>query len=98
MLYNTVQPGRRRVHILMKKGGNELLGYMKKLVEDSALITQPLEVEKEGGIDYLSAYRLVDQKVIDSYAKAFVVEDEKKTGVISYSVRFNNIKCSPLYK
>ena len=98
MLYNTVQPGRRRVHILMKKGGNELLGYMKRLVEDSALITQPLEVEKEGGIDYLSAYRLVDQKVIDSYAKAFVVEDEKKTGVISYSVSFSNSKYSPLYK
>lgn len=70
----------------MRKGGNELLGYMKKLVEDSALVTQPMEVEKEAGIDYLSAYRLVDQKLIDSYARAFVVEDAKKTGIIHYSV------------
>ncbi|XP_067929601.1 uncharacterized protein [Watersipora subatra] len=82
---STLQPGRRRVNILMRKGGNELLGYMKKLVDDSALISQPLEVEREGGIDYLSVYRLVDQKVVDGYARAFVVEDSRKTGIIHYS-------------
>lgn len=73
----------------MRKGGNELLGYMKKIVDDSALITVPMEPEMDAGIDYLSAYRLVDQKHVDSYARAFVVEDDKKTGIIKYDVSIN---------
>ena len=50
----TVKPGRRRVQILMRKGGNELLGYMKQLVEDSALIQTPLQPEMDSSIDFLS--------------------------------------------
>jgi len=83
-----VLPGKRRVNVLMKKGGNELLGYMKQLIEESALLQYPLEPEQNAGIDYLAAYRLVDQKMIDSYARAFVVEDQKKTGIVSYQVKF----------
>ncbi|KAF6022964.1 hypothetical protein EB796_018720 [Bugula neritina] len=81
---STLLPGKRRVNVLMKKGGNELLGYMKQLIEESALLQYPLEPEQNAGIDYLAAYRLVDQKMIDSYARAFVVEDQKKTGIVSY--------------
>ena len=81
-----VKPGRRRVQILMKKGGTKLLEYMKKMIDDSLLIDK-LEPERDASIDYIQAYRLVDQRKIDAYAKAFVVEDENKSGILKYEVR-----------
>ena len=69
----------------MKKGGTVLLEYMKKMIEDSQLVDK-LEPERDASIDYLQAYRLVDQKKIDVYARAFVVEDENKSGILKYEV------------
>lgn len=80
-----VKPGRRRVQILMKKGGTKLMEYMKKMIDDSLLVDKP-EPERDASIDYLQAYRLVDQRKIDAYAKAFVVEDDSKTGILKYEV------------
>ncbi|XP_067932252.1 myosin-2 heavy chain-like [Watersipora subatra] len=80
---STLKPGRRRVQILMKKGGPKLLEYMKKIIDDSLLVDR-MEPERDASIDYIQAYRLVDQRKIDAYAKAFVVEDENKTGVLKY--------------
>lgn len=72
----------------MRKGGHVLLEYMKKVVDDSELIAKPLEPEMDAKIDFIQAYRLVDQKLVDAYARAFVVEDEQKTGIISYKVSY----------
>jgi len=69
----------------MKRGGPLLLDYMKKIIDDSKLVDK-LEPERDASIDYLQAYRLVDQRKIDAYAKAFVVEDEDKTGILRYEV------------
>ena len=80
-----VKPGRRRVQVLMKKGGTKLLEYMKKIIDDSQLIDK-LDPERDASIDFLQAYRLVDQRRIDAYAKAFIVEDDNKTGVLKYQV------------
>lgn len=86
MLLLIVKPGRKRVQVLMKKGGQPLLDYMKKMIDDSNLIDKP-QSELDATIDYLQAYRLVDHKKIDTYARAFVVEDDNKTGVLKYEVR-----------
>ncbi|ESP04567.1 hypothetical protein LOTGIDRAFT_237315 [Lottia gigantea] len=40
--------------------------------------------EKDSSIDYMCHYRLVDPNKIDSYAKAFVVEDSNLDTVITY--------------
>lgn len=69
----------------MKKGGQLLLDYMKRIIDDSKL-SDRLQPEQDADIDYLQAYRLVDNRKIDSYARAFVVEDESKTGILSYDV------------
>lgn len=79
----------------MKKGGTVLLEYMKKMVEDSQLVDR-MEPERDASIDYLQAYRLVDMKKIDVYARAFVVEDDNKTGVLKYEVCGTEGSCVPL--
>lgn len=59
--------------------------YMKKMIDDSSLVDK-LEPERDASIDYLQAYRLVDTRKIDAYARAFVVEDDNKTGILKYEV------------
>ena len=40
-------------------------------------------------IDFLNAYRLVDQKQIENYARPFVVEDDDKDGLIYPRVSYS---------
>lgn len=60
--------------------------YMKKMIDDSQLVDK-MEPERDASIDYLQAYRLVDLRKVDVYARAFVVEDDNKTGILKYEVR-----------
>ena len=41
----------------------------------------------DGDIDFLSHYRLVDSRKLESYARAFVVEDDDFDTVIGSDVR-----------
>lgn len=75
----------------MKKGGQPLLEYMKKVIDDSNLTDKP-QPELDASVDFLQAYRLVDSRKIDAYARAFIVEDDNKTGVIKYQV-LNSLYC-----
>ena len=45
----------------------------------------------DADIDFLSHYRLVEQSRIDSYARAFVVEDSDLDTVINNSVRLYSL-------
>ncbi|KAK7484146.1 hypothetical protein BaRGS_00024635 [Batillaria attramentaria] len=71
--------GLRRVNVLMKRGGQTLQDHMKRVIDQSGL-NEPGEYAKDlderGDIDFLSHYKLVDHRKLDSYARAFVVEDE----------------------
>lgn len=44
---------------------------------------------KEATVDFLQHYRLVDPTKIDSYARAFAVEDEDRKGAIYPRVSTN---------
>lgn len=81
---STLKPGRRRVNILMKKGGIALLDQMKHMIDESSLADKPVAGEVDASIDYLQHYRLVDHRKLDSYARAFVVEDDDRDFVIAY--------------
>ena len=54
----------------------------------------------DGDIDFLTHYKLVDPAKIESYARAFVVEDEDFDTVITSRVRYcfmRIIKCWSFY-
>ncbi|KAI0222505.1 hypothetical protein LSAT2_026249 [Lamellibrachia satsuma] len=76
--------GQKRIRVLMKRGGPAMVEQMKKLIEDSLLTdlqhTHP--EERDASIDFLCHYRLVDPNKLDMYARAFVVEDDDKDGVV----------------
>ncbi|KAH9510115.1 hypothetical protein Btru_043506 [Bulinus truncatus] len=77
--------GTRRVNVLMKRGGQTLLDHMKRVLDQSKLqddtYAKDLD-ERAGDIDFLSHYKLVDNRKLESYARAFVVEDEDFDTVI----------------
>ncbi|XP_050412857.2 uncharacterized protein LOC126827500 isoform X2 [Patella vulgata] len=79
--------GTRRVNVLMRRGGQEIIDHMKKVLQlcklrDDDQYAKDLD-EKGADIDFLSHYRLVDSKKLDSYARAFVVEDMDRDVVLS---------------
>ncbi|KAK6175190.1 hypothetical protein SNE40_013705 [Patella caerulea] len=79
--------GTRRVNVLMRRGGQEIIDHMKKVLQLSKLrdddqYAKDLD-EKGADIDFLSHYRLVDSNKLDSYARAFVVEDMDRDVVLS---------------
>ncbi|XP_055882530.1 uncharacterized protein LOC106061672 isoform X1 [Biomphalaria glabrata] len=81
----TTLKGTRRVNVLMKRGGQVLLDHMKRVLDQSNLqddtYAKDLD-ERDGDIDFLSHYKLVDGRKLESYARAFVVEDEDFDTVI----------------
>ncbi|ESP04566.1 hypothetical protein LOTGIDRAFT_237314 [Lottia gigantea] len=79
--------GTRRVNVLMRRGGQEIIDFMKKVLELSKLRDDDYynDVdEKDGDIDFLSHYRLVDSGRLESYARAFCVEDGNRDICLSY--------------
>ncbi|GFO17404.1 hypothetical protein PoB_004390900, partial [Plakobranchus ocellatus] len=79
--------GTRRVNVLMKRGGQTLLDQVRRVIEQSRLdddkSTYAKDLDERGGdIDFLSHYRLVNPQMLESYARAFVVEDEDFDTVI----------------
>ncbi|XP_070192116.1 uncharacterized protein [Littorina saxatilis] len=78
--------GTRRVNVLMKRGGQALADHMKRVIDQSGL-HEPGQYAKDldergGDIDFLSHYRLVDTRKLETYARAFVVEDDDFDTVI----------------
>ncbi|XP_061187777.1 uncharacterized protein LOC133195840 [Saccostrea echinata] len=79
--------GKRRVNILFKRGGSALRQHFERILkactlrEDKALDLD----ERDSSIDFLNHYRLVDPMNLDSYAKAFVVEDTDYDTVLNSS-------------
>ncbi|XP_059175867.1 uncharacterized protein LOC131955682 [Physella acuta] len=81
----TTLKGLRRVNVLMKRGGQALLDHMKRVLDQSGLQddnTYAKDLDERGDIDFLSHYKLVDTKKLESYARAFVVEDDDFDTVI----------------
>ncbi|PAA92840.1 hypothetical protein BOX15_Mlig002220g3 [Macrostomum lignano] len=80
--------GIKRLRVIMKKGGSKLISHMHELIEKSHLADNATEEEKATEIDFLSAYRLVDPNKLETYGKAFVVEDfDDMDGLI-------NVRCA----
>ncbi|XP_064632370.1 uncharacterized protein LOC135490795 isoform X2 [Lineus longissimus] len=82
----TTLRGTRKVNVKMRRGGQALLDHLKRIIEDSKLksdYANDLD-ERDGDIDYLAHYRLVDAGKVEMYAKAFVVEDEDFDAALSY--------------
>ncbi|RUS85817.1 hypothetical protein EGW08_006446 [Elysia chlorotica] len=79
--------GTRRVNVLMKRGGQVLQDHLRRVIDQSKLdddrgtYAKDLD-ERDGDIDFLSHYRLVNPHLLESYARAFVVEDEDFDTVI----------------
>ncbi|GFS03619.1 hypothetical protein ElyMa_001154700 [Elysia marginata] len=79
--------GTRRVNVLMKRGGQALQEHVRRVIDQSRLdedrgtYAKDLD-ERDGDIDFLSHYRLVNPQMLESYARAFVVEDEDFDTVI----------------
>ncbi|CAL1528526.1 unnamed protein product [Lymnaea stagnalis] len=81
----TTLKGLRRVNVLMKRGGQTLLDHMKRVLDQSGLQdddTYAKDLDERGDIDFLSHYKLVDSRKMESYARAFVVEDDDFDTVI----------------
>lgn len=78
--------GLKKVNVVWKRGGKKLQDHMKKILEQSKLkeddYAKDLD-EKDADIDFLTHYKLVDPGLIESYARAFVVEDDDFDTVIS---------------
>ncbi|KAK3580637.1 hypothetical protein CHS0354_013399 [Potamilus streckersoni] len=78
--------GLKRVNVIMKRGGQTLLDHMKKIMDLCKLkddYAKDLD-ERDGNIDFVTHYRLVDPGKLEAYAKAFVVEDEDFDTVIGF--------------
>uniref|UniRef100_A0A1I8ITW5 SAP domain-containing protein n=1 Tax=Macrostomum lignano TaxID=282301 RepID=A0A1I8ITW5_9PLAT len=77
------------VHFKGKKiGAKAIDDHMHELIEKSHLADNATEEEKATEIDFLSAYRLVDPNKLETYGKAFVVEDfDDMDGLI-------NVRCA----
>lgn len=73
--------GHKKVRVLIKRGGAELLEHMKNLITVANLSDEQGE-EKSASINYVNLYRLVEPNKLDIYAKAFVVEDDDLDHVI----------------
>ncbi|XP_060590100.1 uncharacterized protein LOC132745252 [Ruditapes philippinarum] len=69
--------GVRRVNVIMRRGGAALQQHLEKVISLSRLVDQYAKDldERDADIDFLSHYRLVEKSKIDTYARAFVVED-----------------------
>ncbi|CAH1801738.1 unnamed protein product [Owenia fusiformis] len=83
--------GRRRVNILMRRGGEKMASHMKDIIKQSNL-KEPRAAKKEEtdtGVDFLSHYQLVDKMKVNGYARAFVVEDESYRGKIPFKLARN---------
>ncbi|XP_041349516.1 uncharacterized protein LOC121368836 [Gigantopelta aegis] len=73
----TTLKGTRRVNVLMRRGGQTLLDHIKRLLNESRLQDDyPKDLDERGDIDFLAHYRLVDKNRLESYARAFGVEDD----------------------
>uniref|UniRef100_A0A1I8JPH1 FH2 domain-containing protein n=1 Tax=Macrostomum lignano TaxID=282301 RepID=A0A1I8JPH1_9PLAT len=82
--------GIKRLRVIMKKGGSKLISHMHELIEKSHLADNATEEEKATEIDFLSAYRLVDPNKLETYGKAFVVEDfDDMDGLINPTTQQN---------
>ncbi|XP_060590079.1 uncharacterized protein LOC132745239 isoform X2 [Ruditapes philippinarum] len=82
----TTLRGIKKVNVVWKRGGKKLQDHMKKILEQSKLkeddYAKDLD-EKDADIDFLTHYKLVDPGLIETYARAFVVEDGDFDTVIS---------------
>lgn len=78
--------GLKKVNVVWKRDGKVLQDQMKKILDQSKLkeddYAKNLD-EKDADIDFLTHYKLVDPGLIESYARAFVVEDNNFDTVIS---------------
>nr|XP_026696037.1 trichohyalin isoform X2 [Ciona intestinalis] len=93
---STPLTGQRRVQVLFLKGGTHMQNRLKQLLEKCSLNdsdprfsvlaqehgTSDLD-EKEGAIDYLSHYRLVEPASLEIYGKAFLVEDRDENYLLN---------------
>uniref|UniRef100_H2Y9S5 EF-hand domain-containing protein n=1 Tax=Ciona savignyi TaxID=51511 RepID=H2Y9S5_CIOSA len=90
--------GVRRVQVLFLKGGVQIQNRLQQLLRDCplndvdprfpALVEEfgagAMDLdEREGAIDYLTHYRLVNPDNLEGYAKAFLVEDVDENSVIN---------------
>ncbi|XP_050412886.2 trichohyalin [Patella vulgata] len=79
--------GVRRVNLLLRSGGSALRLHMQKVVDTSHLKEYNYSTdidERDSSIDFMCHYRLVNPDRLDSYAKAFVVEDGDLDTVITF--------------
>ncbi|XP_053377938.1 uncharacterized protein LOC123530293 [Mercenaria mercenaria] len=69
--------GVRRVNVIMRRGGAALQQHLEKVISLSRLVDKYAKDldERDADIDFLSHYRLVEKSKLDTYARAFVVED-----------------------
>ncbi|XP_052781998.1 uncharacterized protein LOC128218381 [Mya arenaria] len=81
----TTLRGIKKVNVVWKRGGKKLQDHMKKILEQSKLKEDDYakDLDEKGDIDFLTHYKLVDPGLIETYARAFVVEDDDFNTVIS---------------
>ncbi|XP_078339440.1 uncharacterized protein LOC111107058 isoform X2 [Crassostrea virginica] len=79
--------GKRRVNILFQRGGSALRQHFERILKACKLREDKAKDidERDSAIDFLNHYRLVDPMNLDSYAKAFVVEDTDFDTVLNSS-------------
>lgn len=81
----TTLRGMKKVNVVWKRGGKQLQDHLKKIMEQCKLkddYAKDLD-EKDGDIDFLTHYKLVDPGKLEAYGRAFVVEDGDWDTVIS---------------
>lgn len=71
------------------EGAVDALHCMTRLVGKRAHLVSCTDTDKD--VDFVRAYKLVDQSKLDAYAKAFAVEDTKFQGTLVNKV------CSPVH-
>ncbi|CAG2254687.1 unnamed protein product [Mytilus edulis] len=77
--------GNKRVNVKLKRGGQAIIDHMKKIITQSSLREEIAKnLDERGDIDFVTHYRLVDPNKVESYAKAFVVEDDDMDTVLSF--------------
>ncbi|XP_076812994.1 uncharacterized protein LOC143459655 isoform X2 [Clavelina lepadiformis] len=89
--------GPRRVQVLFLKGGKLMQSRLEKLLAECSLNDQDPRMilsknddfgatdldEREGAIDYLTHYRLVNPANLEVYGKAFLVEDNDENYIVN---------------
>ena len=77
--------GNKRVNVKLKRGGQAIIDHMKKIITQSSLREEiNKNLDERGDIDFVTHYRLVDPNKLESYAKAFVVEDDDLDTKLSF--------------